>query len=65
MALEDYPFHVERMGPHGEIGHVLVYADDLILARAAFKAAVQQWPASSEKVCERFCNSRETRPATP
>ena len=24
------------MGPHGEVGDVLVYADDLALARAAF-----------------------------
>ena len=43
---EDYPFRVERMGPHGEVGHVLVYADDLILARAAFTSAaprVRYW----------------------
>ena len=44
MAPADYPYRVERMGPHGEVGHVLVYAEDLGLARAAFKAAVQQWP---------------------
>ena len=43
---EDYPFRLERMGPHGEVGHVLVYADDLILARAAFTSAaprVRYW----------------------
>ena len=43
MALEDYPFRVERMEPWGEIGHVLCYADDIVIARAAYKAAVQQW----------------------
>jgi len=30
------------MGPRGEIGPVLVYADHPIIARAAFKAAVDQ-----------------------
>ena len=44
MALEDYPFRVEKMGPRGEIGHVLCYADNLLIARAAFKAAVEQYP---------------------
>ena len=29
MALEDYPFRVEKMGPRGEIGHVLCYADNV------------------------------------
>jgi len=44
MALEDYPFRVEKMGAHGEIGRVLVYADNLLIARAAFGAAVEQYP---------------------
>jgi hypothetical protein len=43
MAPADYPYRVERMGPRGEVGHVLVYGDEPTLARAAFKAAVQQW----------------------
>ena len=34
MALEDYPFRVEKMGPRGEIGRVLIYADDLTENRA-------------------------------
>jgi hypothetical protein len=44
MALEHYPFRAEKMGPRGEVGHALYYADDLLIARAAFKAAVEQWP---------------------
>ena len=35
---------VEKMGPHGEIGRVPVYADNLLIARAAFRAAVEQYP---------------------
>ena len=31
-------------GPHGEIGRVPVYADNLLIARAAFRAAVEQYP---------------------
>jgi hypothetical protein len=32
------------MGPHGELGSVLVYADYPLIARAAFKASVEQYP---------------------
>ena len=42
MALEDYPFRVEKMGPRGEIGHVVCYTYSVLIARAAFKAAVKQ-----------------------
>src|SRR5262245_43734916 len=44
MALEDYPFRVEQMSPRGEIGRVLAYPDHPIIARAAFRAAVEQYP---------------------
>ena len=29
MALEDYPFRVEKMGPYGEIGLVICYTETL------------------------------------
>jgi hypothetical protein len=32
------------MGSRGEIGRVLVYADNPLIARAAFRAAVEQYP---------------------
>jgi len=44
MALEDYPFRVEKMGPRGEIGQVLCYTDNLSIARTAFEAAQKQYP---------------------
>jgi hypothetical protein len=44
MVLEDYPFRVEKMGLRGEIGRLLVYADNPLIARAAFKAAVEYYP---------------------
>ena len=34
MALEDYPFRVEKLGPRGEIGHVVCYTDNIAVARA-------------------------------
>jgi hypothetical protein len=62
MAPSDYPYRVERMGPHGEVGHVLVYADHLGLARAAFKAAVQQWPKERFRLRQRALIIEEHRP---
>jgi hypothetical protein len=44
MALEDYPFRVEELSLAGEFVRVLVYADHPIIARAAFNAAVEQYP---------------------
>ena len=44
MALEDYPFRVEEMGPHGDIGQVVCYTHNVAVARAAFKAAIEQYP---------------------
>src|SRR5262249_19681177 len=44
MALDNYPFRVETMSACGKIGHVRVYADNPIIARAAFRAAVEQYP---------------------
>jgi hypothetical protein len=32
------------MGSRGEIGRVLVYADNPLITRAAFRAAVEQYP---------------------
>jgi hypothetical protein len=46
MALEDYPFRVEELTAPGELVRVLVYADHPIIARAAFRAAVEQYPKS-------------------
>jgi hypothetical protein len=44
MALEDYPYRVEELSPAGELVRVLVYADHPIIARAAFRGAVEAYP---------------------
>jgi hypothetical protein len=44
MALEDYPFRVEELTASGELVRVMVYADHPIIARAAYEAAVKQYP---------------------
>ena len=62
MALEDYPFRVERMGPRGEVRHALCYADDLLIARAAFKAAVEQWSKDGFRLRQRALIIEEHKP---
>src|SRR5262245_18125780 len=37
------PLPSREDGPHGEVGHVLVYADHPLIARAPFRAVVQQY----------------------
>jgi len=46
MALESYPVRVEELSARGEIVQVMVYADHPMIARAAFRAAVEQYPKS-------------------
>src|SRR5262245_23047703 len=46
MALEDYPFRVEELAPAGELIRVMAYLDNPLIARAAFRAAVEQYPGS-------------------
>ena len=46
----------------GEVGHVLVYADDLGLARAAFKAGVQQWPKQGLRLRQGALTLEEHKP---
>jgi hypothetical protein len=62
MVLEDYPFRVETMGPRGEIGRVLVYADNPLIARAAFKSAVEQYPNSRIRLRNRALVMEEHKP---
>ena len=62
MALEDYPFRVEKMGPHGELGPVLVYADNPLIARAAFRAAVEQYPYERIRLRNRALVMEEHKP---
>jgi hypothetical protein len=62
MALEDYPYRVEELSPAGELGRVLVYADHPIIARAAFKAAVEQYPKSRIRLRNRALVMQEHRP---
>jgi len=50
------------MGPRGEVGHVLVYADDLGLARAVFKAALQQWPKQGLRLRQGTLMLKEHKP---
>jgi hypothetical protein len=45
MALQDYPSESRRWG-HCEIERVLVYANHPLIARPAFRAAVEQYPNS-------------------
>jgi len=45
MALEDYPFRVEKMGPHDEVGHVLVYADH----------PLNRWRGGAKKTSAGWC----------
>src|SRR5262249_37676067 len=44
MALEDYPFRVEELSPAGAMVRVIAYLDHPIIAKAAFRAAVEQYP---------------------
>ena len=44
MALEDYPFRVEELSPAGELVRIIAYLDHPIIARAAFRATVEQYP---------------------
>ena len=46
MPLESYPLRVEELSARGEIVQVMVYADHPMIARAAFRAAVEQYPKS-------------------
>ena len=46
MALESYPVRVEELSARGEIVQVMVYADHPMIAHAAFRATVQQYPKS-------------------
>jgi hypothetical protein len=57
-----YPFRVEKMGSRGEIGRVLVYADNPLIARAAFKAAVEQYPNSRIRLRNRALFMEERKP---
>ena len=46
MPLESYPLRVEELSARGEIVQVMVYADHPMIARAAFRAVVEQYPKS-------------------
>jgi hypothetical protein len=50
------------MGPHGEIGRVLVYADNPLIARAAFRAAVEQCPKVHIRLRNRALVMEEHKP---
>ena len=62
MALEDYPFRVEELTREGMIGRVLVYADNPIIARAAFRAAVEQYPKTRIRLRNRALVMEEHLP---
>ena len=42
--LEDYPFRVEELSRAGELVRVIAYLDHPIIARATFRATVEQYP---------------------
>jgi hypothetical protein len=62
MVLEDYPFRVETMSARWEVGRVLVYADNPLIARAAFKAAVEQYPNVRIRLRNRALVMEEHKP---
>jgi len=44
MPFEDYPFRAEELSSAGELVRIIAYLDHPIIARAAFRAAVEQYP---------------------
>jgi hypothetical protein len=58
MALENYPFRVETMSACGKIGHIRVYADNPIIARAA----VEQYPQAHIRLRSRTLGMKEHKP---
>jgi hypothetical protein len=62
MALEDYPFRVEELSPAGELVRVLAYLDNLRVARAAFKGAVDSYPDRRIRLRSRALVMEEHKP---
>jgi hypothetical protein len=62
VLLEDYLFRVETMSAPWEVGRVLVYADNPLIARAAFKAAVEQYPNLRIRLRNRALVMEEHKP---
>jgi hypothetical protein len=55
-------FRVEELSPAGELVRVLVYADHPIIARAAFLAAVEQYPKARIRLRNRALVMEEHKP---
>jgi hypothetical protein len=62
MALEDYPFRVEELSPDGEMIRVMAYLDHPIIARATFRAAVEQYPKARIRLRNRALVMEEHKP---
>jgi hypothetical protein len=62
MGLEDYPFRVEELSPTGELVRVMAYLDHPLIARAALRAAVEQYPGSHIRLCNRALVMQEYKP---
>jgi hypothetical protein len=62
MALEDYPFRVEELTERGEFVRVIAYLDHPIIARAAFRATVEQYPKARIRLRNRALVIEEHKP---
>jgi hypothetical protein len=62
MALEDYPFRVEELSPASELVRIMAYLDHPIIARAAFRATVQQYPKARIRLRYRALVMEEHKP---
>ena len=62
LALEDYRFRVEELSPAGELIRVIAYLDHPIIARAAFQAAVEQYPKVRIRLRNRALVMEEHKP---
>jgi hypothetical protein len=51
-----------RLKPAGEMGRVLVYADHPLIARAAFRAAVEQYPKARIRLRNRALVMEDHKP---
>ncbi len=59
-GLEDYPFRVEELTPAR--WWIIAYLDHPIIARAAFRAAVEQYPKARIRLRNRALVMEEHKP---
>jgi hypothetical protein len=50
------------MGPRGEVGHVVCYTDNIAVARAALRAAIEAYPDDGIRLRNRALIVEEHKP---